>query len=469
MFHNKNIFVHFIGIGGIGMSSIAEVLINQGIHVSGSDLQKSSITEKLKKLGAKINIGHKASNIENPYVIVYSSAVREDNPEIIEAKSKQIPIMKRAEMVADLMKLKCGIAIAGTHGKTTSTSFLVTILKECGIDPTYLIGGIVKNLDGHAGVGKGNYLVTEADESDGSFLLLNPVYSVITNIDFDHMEYYKTEENLVKAFTQFANNIPFYGCCALNAHDQRLTKIRNKMKRQFVTFAVENHDGIDADYIAKNIEITFIQSKYDLFYKNEFVQQISISVPGNHNVLNSLGAIAISHLIGINFSDIAKSISKFNGIGRRCQIIYRKKNLWVIDDYAHHPTEIINTLKTIRECEKDKTIIAIFEPHRYTRTKDCWDEFQKCFFHADSLYICPIYHANEEPIKGIDSKTLSDEINARTKINKFSKPIDDISEIEKIINEDYTKETIIISLGAGAIGKEIKDLTEKLILQDENN
>ena len=459
----KNVKIHFVGIGGIGMSGIAEVLISLGYKVSGSDLSDSLIVEKLIKMGAEINIGHDAKNTKGATVVVYSSAIDKNNPEIKAALAGNIPLMRRAEMLAELMRLKHGLAVAGTHGKTTTTSFLATILHESEIDPTYIIGGAVQNLGGHAKVGKGNILVAEADESDGSFLLLNPIMSVITNIDHDHMDYYENEGNLVDSFIEFANKVPFYGLCALNIHDEKFKIIKKKMKRPWVTYGIAQKGKKQlADFHAKNVQYLKSGATYDLHYKGENVCKISISLPGKHNVLNSLAAIVIAYNMGISFEKIASSITKFEGIKRRFQILHSDDFVEIIDDYAHHPTEIAAILQSVKETRGDTNIVVVFEPHRFSRTKDCWERFFHCFNHADKLFLTPIYPASEKPIDGIVSQRLVNDINLLHP--SFAHLIESTDKIgEAILNEIkfQTKEKItVVVLGAGAIGRKVREWLE---------
>lgn len=443
----KQIKIHFVGIGGIGMSGIAEVLLSLGYRVSGSDVSESQNVLKLKNLGAEIHIGHKEENLNDVGVVVYSSAVNDSNPEVARAKRENIPVIRRAEMLAELMRLKMGLAVAGTHGKTTTTSFLATILQECKFDPTYLIGGIVKNLNGHAKVGQGEFLVAEADESDGSFLLLSPVMSVITNIDNDHMDHYGTEENLFKAFVEFANKIPFYGTVALNAHDEKLMLLKHEMKRPSVTFGIE----IDSDYCAKNLKLSPFNSTFDLFYKGEKVETFEILLPGRHNILNALGATALAHHLGIKFSEIKHAIKKFEGVGRRFQLLHKENSFEVVDDYGHHPTEIASTLKTVKETRPEFKKVVIFEPHRFTRTRDCWTQFLHCFNDADELYLLPIYPASELPIDGITTDRLIEDINRLHPM--FAHKVESINDVGTVIEKVKGQNTIVVTLGAGAISK----------------
>lgn len=444
---NNYVKIHFVGIGGIGMSGIAEVLLTSGYNVSGSDVSESPNVKKLKKLGAEVYIGHKEENLKNVTVVVYSSAVNDLNPEVARAKRESIPVIRRAEMLAELMRLKYGLAVAGTHGKTTTTSFLATILQECNLDPTYIIGGIVKNLDGHAKVGKGDFLVAEADESDGSFLLLTPVMSVITNIDNDHMDHYGTEENLFRAFAEFANKTPFYGVVALNAHDERLMQLKLEMKRPAVTFGIDT----PSDFTAKNIKLGHFNTFFDLYYKGEFKTQFEINLPGRHNILNCLGATALAFHLGLKFQNIAEAAKKLEGVGRRFQLLFKEEDFEVVDDYGHHPTEIASTLKIVKETRPDYKKIVIFEPHRFTRTRDCWNQFLHCFNDADELYFLPIYAASELPIDGITTDRLIEDINRLHP--QFARKIENIDGLGSVIDSCKNPKTIVVTLGAGTIGK----------------
>lgn len=448
---NKNTKIHFVGIGGIGMSGIAEVLISLGYNVSGSDVALSQNVQKLKNLGAEIHIGHKAENLNGVTVVVYTSAVNESNPEISRARAENIPIIRRAEMLAELMRLKYGLAVAGTHGKTTTTSFLATILSECEFDPTYIIGGIVKNLQGHAKVGKGEFLVAEADESDGSFLLLSPVMSVITNIDNDHLDHYGNEENLFKAFVEFSNKVPFYGVVALNAHDMKLRKLSSELKRPHVFFGIEGSGLENVDYEARNLELSPFSSAFDVFYKGKFQTRMKINLPGRHNILNVLGATALAHHLDVPFERIAKAAEKFEGVGRRFQLLHKEGSFEVVDDYGHHPTEIASTLRIVKDTRASFRKVVIFEPHRYTRTRDCWDTFLHCFNDADELYLLPIYPASEQPIEGITTERLIEDINRLHP--KLAQKVSKIDDVPTLIDSLKGQNTIVVTLGAGAIGK----------------
>lgn len=443
----KEIKVHFVGIGGIGMSGIAETLLSLGHKVSGSDTTDSSNVKKLKKMGAEIFIGHREENVQNATVVVHTSAVNYSNPELSQAKKLGIPIIRRAEMLAELMRLKYGLAIAGTHGKTTTTSFLATILHECNLDPTYIIGGIVENLGGHAKVGQSDFLVAEADESDGSFLLLSPVMSVITNIDNDHMDYYGTEDKLLCAFEEFANKVPFYGLVALNVHDEKLMKLREFIKRPTMTFGIES----GADFDAKNLEFGLFDTKFDLYYKGRKASHFKIKLPGRHNVLNCLGATSLAFHLGIDIEKIASAAGKLEGVGRRFQLIYKENCFEVVDDYGHHPTEISSTLKILKDTRSNQKKVVIFEPHRYTRTRDCWDQFLHCFNDADELFLLPIYAASENKIDGISTDRLIEDINRLHP--GFAKKLNCIENLASAIETYRGKNATVLILGAGSIGK----------------
>ena len=451
---NEAVKVHFIGIGGIGMSGIAEILVSLGYKVSGSDMASSANTEKLQKLGAEIYKGHAKENMQDVTVVVYSYAIDNSNPEIQKAQEENIPIMRRAEMLAELMRLKKGVAVAGTHGKTTTTSILATILEESRFEPTYIIGGIVENLDGHAKVGTGEFLVAEADESDGSFLLLNPTLSVITNIDFDHLDHYKTNENLITAFEEFSNKIPFYGCCALNAHDKIISELIPKMKKPHLTFGILD-EGVEANVGAKDIKMGPNLAEFSLIVDGRNLGQIKIQLPGRHNILNALGAISVAYSMGVKEELILSSIQKFKGVGRRLQKLYSSDGFELIDDYGHHPTEIKTTVKTMKDTRKDKEVVVFFEPHRFSRTRDCWNEFLHSFNDADKVYIAPIYPASETPIEGITTERLVKDINQLHP--GLCEEADSIDSIGKLIEPYLRKDAVFLCLGAGAISRKARE------------
>lgn len=453
---NKNLKLHFIGIGGIGMSGIAEVLLNLGYKVSGSDISESDTVVRLKSLGAEIHLGHSEKNVTDVQLIVYSSAINNSNPEFAYGQKNNIPLIKRAEMLAELMRLKFGIAVAGSHGKTTTTSFVATILNELKYDPTHIIGGVVSNLGGNARKGDGEFLVAEADESDGSFLYLNPIMSVVTNIDNDHLDYYQNEDNLLNAFEEFVNKVPFYGMVCLNGHDQKIANLINHIKRPYVTFGLKDEKIAtnSLDYIASSVVETELGTSFDVSNK-EVKEHFEISLIGKHNVLNALGAIALCHSLGIDLKDISKVISNFKGVARRLEQVYQANDLIVIDDYAHHPTELMATIGTIRNRFQNHKLVVVFEPHRYTRTQNFWKEFVESFDNANQVFILPIYPASEKPIDYIDSEILAKHINER---NLNATYINSHSEISEIIKENLDKKSVILTLGAGPISKNVKNI-----------
>lgn len=453
----KTTKLHFIGVGGIGMSGIAEVLLDLGYTVSGSDLNASAVTENLKKKGAEIFIGHKAGNVEGSTIIVYSSAIDPKNPEVIRARELEIPMIRRAEMLAELMRLKFGIAVAGSHGKTTTTSLIATIFQEAKLDATYIIGGIVNNLGGNARKGDGEFLIAEADESDGSFLLLNPIMSAVTNIDDDHLDHYGSREKIIEAFVEFVNKLPFYGRVAMNANDAASLNIKSKVKRPIVWYGIEL-DGDVADYVTREVKFSAGGTEFDLYYKGEKILRFKTNLMGNHNVSNTLAAISISHEAGLHWDVIQKGILSFQGVGRRLEKLYEKDSFVVIDDYGHHPTEIKATISTLRKIE-NRPLCVVFEPHRYSRTQNFWKEFQECFEGTDELYITPIYAASEHPVQGITSEALVEEMKKRGKKVYYLSSLD---EMKGLLRSKKDKSTVFVTLGAGAISKKVREMVQSL-------
>lgn len=459
---NKELKLHFIGIGGIGMSAIAKVLINLGYKVSGSDLGENNTVIKLREKGALVYKGHSRENIAGAQIVVYSSAIDENNPEVIAAKEKRIPMIKRAEMLAELMRLKYGLAVAGSHGKTTTTSLLATIMSSLNENPTYIVGGLVKNLEDNAGIGDGELLIAEADESDGSFLFLNPIMSVITNIDNDHLDHYGTIENLRNAFCEFSNKVPFYGVVAINANDQSSMSLLKSIKRPYKTFGIlENKTYFDSadkdiDYKALDVADNENGTSFKVEFKGERVP-FEINLSGYHNVSNALGAIVLAHTYGKSLTEISHAIKNFEGVSRRQEKIFENDKMKVVDDYAHHPTEIQATISTIKKRYKGYKIVVCFEPHRYTRTKNFWEEFVKSFKEADELYISPIYAANEEKIPYIDSEVLAKSINESGVTSIY---LNELEKIQEVFGRELNSKTIILTLGAGAVSKVARKIIE---------
>lgn len=438
--------IHFVGIGGIGMSGIAEVLINLGYKISGSDIQQSDTTMRLQKLGASVSLGHAAENTGNADVVVTSTAVKADNPEVLEAHRKNIPVIPRAEMLAELLKMKFSVAVSGSHGKTTTTSMISTILARGGLDPTMVIGGKLASIGSNARLGDGEVIVAEADESDGSFLKLSPTIAIITNIDREHLDYYPGINEIKEAFLKFANIVPFYGCTVMCSDNQYVREILPLIKRKTVTYGIK----MPADYSAVNIKFAANKTVYNLGYKGEPQGEIGLIVPGMFNVYNSLAAIAVCRELELNLPTIKKGLLGFSGVQRRLEIKGKVADIIVVDDYGHHPTEIKETLTAARQVWKGK-LIVVFQPHRFTRTKALFDEFTTAFKDADVLILNDIYPASEEPISGINSAALWAAIKQTG--HPHVEYIANVKEtIEFLLNTARPNDTVI-TLGAGSIYK----------------
>lgn len=438
--------MHFVGIGGIGMSGIAELLLNLGYKVSGSDLKSSPITSRLEKLGGKIYIGHDAAHVENADVVVVSSAVRPDNPEILEAKRRQIPVIPRAEMLAELMRLKYGVAIAGSHGKTTTTSMIATVLGYAGCDPTVVIGGRLNALGSNAKLGKGDFIVAEADESDGSFLKLTPTIAVVTSIDREHLDHYPNLAEIQSAFVAFANKVPFYGAAVLCLEDPNVQASIPRIERRIVTYGTSSQ----ADLVASHVTFKSFGSSYAARHQGKLLGKVTLQVPGHHSVLNSLAAIAVGLELDIPFEKISAALEQFQNADRRFQIKGEKRGILIVDDYGHHPTEILATLSAARS-SWDGRIVAVFQPHRYTRAQALEEEFARAFYHADVLVVLPIYGASEDPIPGVTGEKLS------SQIKKFGHRdvsyAEDFVAARKMLEEKLQKGDLLITLGAGDVWK----------------
>lgn len=383
------------------MSGIAEVLINLGYRVSGSDIRETDITRRLQSLGGEIHVGHRTENVEGANVVVTSSAVNQSNPEVISAHEKGIPIIPRAEMLAELMRLKYGVAVAGAHGKTTTTSMVASVLAEGGLDPTVVIGGKLNSLGSNAKLGQGEFLVAEADESDGSFLKLSPAIVVVTNIDKEHLDHYGDIKQIREAFLTFINKVPFYGAAILCLDQPYIQGLIPLVERRHITYGLTSQ----SDLMAKDLRYSGMTSDFEVTYKGEALGRFQVRMPGIHNVYNALAAIAVGLELEIGQNAIRKALREFSGVQRRFQIKAEVAGITVVDDYGHHPTEIKATLMAAREC-LDRRTIALFQPHRYSRTRDLMDEFATAFYHADKLLICDIYAAGEQPIPGITSEGM---------------------------------------------------------------
>ena len=447
--------VHFVGIGGIGMSGIAEVLLNLGYRVSGSDLRSTAITEALARHGATIFLTHAAENMKGAHVVVTSSAVQPDNPEIVEAIRAKIPVIPRAEMLAELARLKYSVAIAGTHGKTTTTSMIATILDRAGYDPTIVVGGLLNTIDSNARLGKGDYIVLEADESDRSFLLLTPTIAVVTNIEADHLDNYKDLEDIQSAFLTFINKVPFYGATVLCLDDPAVQSLIPRIKRRFITFGTAAQADVSiADCVAENLG-----SSFTLRYNGGNSQKVRLQVPGDHNVLNAAAAFAAAHDMGVDAAVIAAALADFQGVARRFQI-KRRDGVTVIDDYAHHPTEIRATLSAAKCAGDFHRIFAVFQPHRYTRTMHLFDDFARAFNLADVALILDIYPAGESPIEGISTPALIEKIRSFGHRNVLYAP--DYEMIESYITANVREGDAVIVMGAGSVTKLSDVLSQKI-------
>ncbi len=457
--------IHFTGIGGIGMSGIAEIMYNLGYKIQGSDLNMNNNTQRLESMGIKIFIGHDADNIHNVSYVVVSTAIADNNPEIISAKKKKIPVIKRSEMLAELMRLKCSIAISGTHGKTTTTSLVACMFESAGLTPTVINGGIINKKMTNAYVGAGNYLIAEADESDATFIKIPSTIAVITNIDAEHMDFYQNFANLVGAFKQFINNLPFYGFGVLCIDHPVVKKIAKEITgRKIITYGI---DSKEANIRAFNIRYDVSESIFDVainlpnMHGTTTIESVSITTPGKHNVLNSLAAIAIGAELDFGFKAIKNGFKQFAGVKRRFTKVCECNGAEIIDDYAHHPVEIKATLATAKSIaqKRGSKVVAFFQPHKYSRVKDLFDDFIKSFIDADKIYILDIYPAGEKPINGINSKILADRISDLSSNAYF---VSSHEKIAGIIKDNAQQNDLIIMMGAGTISSWAYDLINKL-------
>ncbi len=455
MLHKKH-RVHFVGIGGIGMSGIAEVLLNSGYVVSGSDLHDSEATQRLRRLGAQIFVGHQEQNLAvNPSVVVISTAVKYSNPEVLEARRRQIPVIQRAEMLAELMRMKYGVAVAGSHGKTTTTSMAAAVLSAAGLDPTIVIGGRVHMLGTNARMGAGEILVAEADESDGSFLLLAPTIAVVTNIDREHMDYHQTMERLNDSFLAFINKVPFYGLAVLCLDNLNVRALLPKVRKRFTTYGLSTEADFsvrDLRMIAGGVEFTAVRCGTEL-------GELKLQLPGRHSATNALAAVAVAHELEIPFIRTAEALACFSGIHRRFEIKGEIADILVIDDYGHHPVEVRATIGAIRDSWK-RALTVIFQPHRYSRTQDLFNEFLTAFEGADRLILTDVYAAGEDPIAGVSSEALYQAIKRQGHMD-----IEFVADKEKIVErlaDRLVSGDVVLTLGAGDIHKVGDSIVEAL-------
>ena len=446
--------IHFVGVGGSGMSGIAEVLAHLDFNVSGSDLAASATTRRLEGEGIRVTVGHTAENVAGADAVVISTAVKEDNPEVIAAREMKIPVVPRAQMLAELMRLKSGIAIAGTHGKTTTTSLVTSILAEGGVDPTFVIGGRLNAAGANARLGQGDFLVAEADESDASFLFLSPVMSVVTNIDADHMETYGHDfERLKSTFVDFLNRLPFYGVAVLCADDPNVREIMPRVPKQIITYGLTP----DCNVYAENIVADNGQMRFDCVRVNGTTSRLGIvlNTPGRHNVLNALAAIAVATEVQVPDAAIVKALAEFKGVGRRFQrygevALPAGGNFTLIDDYGHHPVEMAATLAAARGAFPGRRLLLAFQPHRYTRTRDCFEDFVKVLSTVDALCLAEIYAAGEAPIVAADGRSLARALRVAGKVEPVF--VEDIAAMPQTILDVARDGDVVLCMGAGSIG-----------------
>jgi UDP-N-acetylmuramate--alanine ligase len=453
--------IHLVGIGGVGMSGIAEVLISLGYDVQGSDISVNAITERLVSLGAEIFSSHNAHNLQNADVVVVSSAIPESNPEVVEAARCRVPVVQRAEMLSELMRFRYGIAVAGTHGKTTTTSLVASVLSEAGVDPTFVVGGRLVSADANARLGSGRYLVAEADESDASFLHLQPMIAVVTNIDADHLTSYEGDlRRLKQGFSEFLRNLPFYGLAVMCTDDANTREIIASLGRRVVTYGFSE----DADIQARNACAVGLGTSFEVYRSDCEPLELTLKLPGRHNVLNALAAVAVAGELNIDDRAILVAFEKFLGIDRRFQVLGSVTTpngmVTFVDDYGHHPTEIAATLAATREIWPERRIVVVFQPHRYTRTHELFDDFAQVLAKVDALLLTEIYPAGEEPIAGVDGRSLSRAVRARGSVEPIF--VEDLEILAATLAEVIRDGDVVLTLGAGSIGAIARTLPKRL-------
>lgn len=437
--------VHFIGIGGTGMSGLAKILLSLGYRVTGSDLVRTPVIQRVESLGGTCHIGHQAENIGDAELVVVSSAISDDNPELLQAMKVGVPVVHRADLLAWLMRRQKGISVAGAHGKTTTTSMLALALEKCNLDPTIIVGGELNDIGSNAKLGLGEYLVAESDESDGSFLKLDPTWAIITNIEDDHLNYYGTIDKIKSAFIEFINKIPDEGRAVICADDANIRGIMGSLRAPLITYGFNGN----ADYYLNRVSFNNYTSQADVYYQGEYLGNLELSVPGKHNLSNALAVIAVTHGLGLDFKQVFGALKEFNGVGRRFQLVGEVGRIRVIDDYAHHPTEIIAALQAARQVHREQRIIAVFQPHRYTRTAQLSERFGDAFNQADVIVVSEIYSAGEPPMENIKADLIVDAIK-----RKENRPV--VFCLTKAEVLDYLVNTVqpgdlVVTLGAGDI------------------
>jgi len=445
--YRKKYHIHFVGIGGIGMSGIAELLLNLGYTVSGSDLKSSEITERLKRFGGLILKGHAEDHVGDADVVVISSAVDEDNPEVLAARQASIPVIPRAEMLAELMRLKYSIAVAGAHGKTTTTSIVSAVLDRGGLDPTVVIGGKLKSIGTNARLGEGEFIVAEADESDGSFLKMSPTIAVVTNIDREHLDHYPDLDAIKSAFLEFIDRIPFYGLAVLCLDNESVQGLIPEIKKRYATYGMSTQ----ADIQARNVTFEGLRSRFTLHHKGETLGDIRLNLPGIHNVYNAMASVAVGFELGIPFQTVKAALETVEGVQRRLEIKGDVKGITIVDDYGHHPTEIKTTLQAAKEAWPDRRMVVVFQPHRYSRTRALFDEFTRSFYQSDVLLVLPIYSAGEKVIEGVDSSSMCDGIRQHGHKEVICK--ETIASAVAGLKDILVPEDVLLTLGAGDVWK----------------
>jgi len=462
--YKKFEIIHFVGIGGVGMSGIAEVLKNLGYEVRGSDLKDSETTKRLKTLGIGVTIGHRAENVRGAHVVVVSSAVSDDNPEVMAAREQSIPVIPRAEMLAEIARLKYGVLVAGAHGKTTTTSLIASVLAAGGLDPTVVIGGKLKGIGSNARLGEGEFFVAEADESDGSFLKLTPSIAVVTNIDREHLDFFKNIDVLKDAFLSFINKVPFYGVSFLYSDNDYTRSLLPQIQRRFITYGLSQ----ESELVATNIKRDGLKSSFEVLFKGVSLGYFELPLPGLHNICNSLAAIGVAYELGLDMDKVRGAIKNFSGVQRRFEFKGEVSGVRVFDDYGHHPTEIIATLKAAKDVKNAGRLIVLFQPHRYTRTRNLLNDFFEAFVDADKVILMDIYPAGEKPIEGINSEVLYKGIKAAGRDIVYIKGRSDILDY---LNKESREGDLILTLGAGdvwKIGEEFMKMQNAILRQAQD-
>lgn len=458
MFRGRVRQVHFVGVGGVGMSGLAEILRSLEFDVSGSDMKRSNTTQRLESLGVRVDVGHRAENVAGVDVVVYSSAISGSNPELMEARALGIPVIGRAEMLAELMRVKYGVAIAGSHGKTTTTSLVATVLRAAGLDPTVVVGGKMAALGSNARLGAGDLLVAEADESDGSFLRLTPTIAVVTNIDAEHLDHYGSHEQVKEAFVEFASRVPFYGIAVLCLDHPHVQDIIPRIPRRHVTYGVSPQ----ADYSARAVQFRGLSTSFNAFRRGQPLGGFSVKMPGAHNVLNCLAAIAVADELEVPLDVTKQALATFGGVARRFTVLGTVEGITLVDDYGHHPAEIRATLDAAQRAypHEDHRIIVAFQPHRYTRTRDLFDDFTRAFNNADIVFVTDVYAAGEAPIDGAGAERLVQAI--REHGHRHAEYIPAKTDLPEAIEAVMRPGDVVIALGAGDINQVVRTLKARL-------